>query len=146
MRWSVCALTVLTAGILWIAASRLSTSANDQVSTIPDTLPDTSVEVSGPLMQAKLVMTQRVLEGILSHDFDTIQSSAQGLSRLAEASASADADDRIFEHFRTEFVRLSLQLESLAKDENLEGAAYAHQNLTATCIACHTHVRDASRP
>ena len=30
--------------------------------------------------------------------------------------------------------------EEMAKEENLEGAAYAYQNLTANCLACHSYL------
>ncbi len=41
-----------------------------------------------------------------------------------------------------EFMRQTARLEEEALKENLAGAAYFQQNLTATCIACHDYIRD----
>lgn len=127
------------------AGIRLHTQADDGVRQIPDTVVDSSVSNSGPMMQAKLTASQRILEGLLNRDFKIITTSAEILVQLAAAApkqGSDKRDDLIYEHFRTEFVRLSEELEVMAEDENLEGAAYVHQSLTATCISCHRHLRD----
>jgi len=98
------------------------------------------------MMQAKLAESQHVLEGLLNNDFDRVKRAANSLEQLAELAPPPQRDDvitdRIYDHFRTEFVRLSNQLQTMAKQKNLEGAAYVYQSLTATCIACHTHLRD----
>ncbi|MCA9074805.1 MAG: hypothetical protein KDA93_07220 [Planctomycetaceae bacterium] len=124
---------------------RFNTQADDAVRPIPDTVAEPLEGDSGPMMQAKLMASQRVLEGLLNRDFKTITKSAEVLSQLAVTAPQREEhqrDDLIYEHFRTEFVRLSEQLESMAKHQNLEGAAYVHQNMTSTCIACHEHLRD----
>jgi hypothetical protein len=125
---------------------RLQTSADDRVRQIPDTLSINTPEVSAPLMmQTKLTSSQRVLEGLLNRDFETIAKAANLLVQVAELPQPPrehPIEDRVYDHFRTEFQRLSQQLKSLAEQKNLEGAAYVHQNLTATCIACHSHRRD----
>jgi hypothetical protein len=41
-----------------------------------------------------------------------------------------------------EFMRQAARLENEAKKENLAGAAWFQQNLTATCISCHEYIRD----
>ncbi len=129
---------------------RVSSSADDRVQPIPDVVTDADGphDPSPLMMRAKLAESQDVLEGLLNHDFDRIKSSAHALGQLAELAPTRrgeDVGDRIYEHFHTEFVRLCNELESMADDNNLEGAAYVHQNLTATCIACHSHLRDRTR-
>ena len=52
-------------------------------------------------------------------------------------------DDPVYRHFSAEFRRLAIKLNKMASDEHLDGAAYAFQNLTTICIACHQHVRDS---
>lgn len=125
---------------------RVHTSADDRVRQIPDTVSVETPEVSGPLMmQTKLTASQRTLEGLLNRDFDTIAASADLLYQVAELPQpprERPIDERVYDHFRTEFQRLSQQLKSMAEQRNLEGAAYVHQSLTATCIACHSHLRD----
>ena len=127
------------------AGLRFNTLADEGVRPIPNTLGRSVDDESAPVMHAKLTASQRVLEGLLNRDFKTISTAAEILSQLAVAAhqhQEQDRDDLIYEHFRTEFIRLSEQLETMAEDENLEGAAYVHQSLTATCIACHRHLRD----
>ncbi len=136
-----CVFTMISA----FAGIRFNTHADDGVRQIPDTVIGSPVSDSGPMMQAKLTASQRVLEGLLNRDFKTITTSAEILVQLAAAApkqGNGERDDLIYEHFYTEFVRLSEQLEVMAEEESLEGAAYVHQSLTATCIACHRHLRD----
>lgn len=140
----VCALAIVAVG-----GWRGRSPADDRVQQIPDIVIEAdSPRVSSPLMmQAKLAESQDVLEGLLNHDFAEIKTSAHALGQLAELATSRredGADDRIYEHFRTEFIRLCNELESMAINRNLEGTAYVYQNLTATCIACHTHLRDVT--
>ena len=133
-------LAMIALGVL-----RYHSRADDAVRRIPDTVEETLDGDSGPMMQAKLTASQRVLEGLLNRDFETITTSADVLCQLAGAAPERmhnGRDDLIYEHFRTEFVRLTEQLGSMAKQKNLEGAAYVHQSMTATCIACHEHLRD----
>lgn len=141
------ALLSLTLIIIAVSGWRLRTLADDQVQQIPDIVVDEeSPRVLGPLkMQAKLAESQDVLEGLLNRDFSTVRNSAKVLTQLAELGpppGDEQLEDRIYEHFRTEFIRLSNELKTMADERNLEGAAYVHQNLTATCIACHAHLRD----
>lgn len=126
---------------------RVHSSADDRVRQIPDTLSASSPDVSAPLMmQTKLSASQRVLEGFLNRDFEAVVSSADLLAQVAELPQPPrehPIEERVYDHFRTEFQRLAQQLKSLAQQDNLEGAAYVYQNLTATCIACHSHLRDS---
>ena len=96
------------------------------------------------LMHGKLKDGQTVLEGLLIRDFDQIRRGATSLrdKYLTAPKAGDDDDDKVYEHFHIEFMRLSQKLITMAEDENLEGAAFVHQNLTSTCIACHEHMRD----
>lgn len=139
-----CSLTVIALG--W----RFPSTGDDRVQRIPDTATDPAPDIAAPLMmQTKLTASQRVLEGLLNRDFDQMTASAQLLKRLAELAPPRRhprIDQDVYAHFRTEFVRLAGQLEAMGDEENLPGAAYVHQELTATCIACHDHLRDGQSP
>ena len=99
-----------------------------------------------PYMQAKMINTQQVLEGLLKRDFKRIEKAAETLKMTSlvapKVESKDETEDKVFEHFQIEFMRLAARLEQLAADRNLEGAAFAYQNLTATCISCHDHIRD----
>lgn len=101
-------------------------------------------------MSAKLTSSQEVLKGLLTRDFEKVRRGAEVLRDVALTAPPREVreefDSEVYEHFRNEFLRHSGQLELLAGEQNLEGAAYVHQNLTATCIACHEYLRDRTLP
>ncbi len=101
-------------------------------------------------MGAKLTASEQALKGLLTRDFDQIGDAAAALRDIAltapPTQVRKEFDAELYDHFRHEFLRLSGQLSTMAQEENLEGAAYVHQNLTSACIACHEHVRDSMLP
>jgi hypothetical protein len=144
-------LVVAAAGIVGLASSQVSSDEvpSGKVERIP-------VEVESPqkndegvrledLMDSKLLYSEKILAGLVTHDFELIAKSAESIKliglRHARNQKTAE-DGEVYEHFRTEFARQASRLEEEAKKENLAGAAYFAQNLTATCIACHDYIRD----
>ncbi|MCA9086063.1 MAG: hypothetical protein KDA81_18525 [Planctomycetaceae bacterium] len=130
-----------------LAASTL----RGQVQNIPvtaDEKPTVRGENTQVMMQAKLIHTEHVLEGLVTHDFAQIEKAAAALSQISlspppDLSTAGDkSEEQVYEHFRMEFARLAGQLERQARRQELEACAYLQQNLTATCIACHEYIRD----
>ena len=120
-----------------------------QVKPIPVTdEPVTRSEDTQVMMQAKLSHAHQVLEGLVTHDFKSIEKAAAALSKISltpppDLNKAGDrTDEQVYEHFRMEFARLAGQLERHARREELAATAYVQQNLTATCIACHDYIRD----
>ncbi|MEZ6059232.1 MAG: hypothetical protein R3C19_02610 [Planctomycetaceae bacterium] len=138
------------AGALFVVAGTMWSIAGGQVQQIPVSPDDKNADAQPvkPLMQAKLVHAQRVLEGVVTHDFSRVERSASALKLMSLeppagfAPKQDDADSDVYEHFRTEFLRVSARLEEQAKKKSPEGMAYMQQNLTATCVACHDYIRD----
>ena len=99
-------------------------------------------------MQARLSHAQKVLEGLVTHDFESIENAAAALSKISLspppdlAKAGDKTDEQVYDHFRMEFARLAGQLEGHARRKEPAATAYVQQNLTATCIACHDYIRD----
>lgn len=100
----------------------------------------------GPLMLAKLSHTQRIIEGLVTQDFEKIATAAKAMKLMSldlpQGWQKQDSDGEVYEHFRLEFMRQTARLEKMADEKNAAGAAYFQQNLTATCIACHDYIRD----
>ena len=100
------------------------------------------------VMQARLSHAQKVLEGLVTHDFESIENAAAALSKISLspppdlAKAGDKTDEQVYDHFRMEFARLAGQLEGHARRKEPAATAYVQQNLTATCIACHDYIRD----
>ncbi|MEW4486451.1 hypothetical protein AB1L42_00135 [Thalassoglobus sp. JC818] len=99
-------------------------------------------------MQSKSKAAQSILPALVMNDFAAIEATAAKLKQTSlqspEDIEGDQTENEIFRHFRLEFLRLSTQLEQMAKDENLEGAAYAYENLTANCLACHSYLNNQS--
>ncbi|HQZ63673.1 MAG TPA: hypothetical protein PLY87_01300 [Planctomycetaceae bacterium] len=114
-----------------------------QVEELKRTQNQLSVE---QLMEAKMEEAQKILKGLVTHDFDQIAESAEALKLMSlkppRGWEKKTDDDEVYEHFRSEFMRQAARLEEQARNKHLAGAAYFQQNLTATCIACHDYIRD----
>ncbi|MBX3449124.1 MAG: hypothetical protein KF777_06160 [Planctomycetaceae bacterium] len=97
------------------------------------------------LMLAKTSSTHRVVDGLVSEDFAEIARGARELSRICVATEWSGHDDQVYSHHRTELQRLSAKLEDMAKERNLDGAAYTYMHSLTVCISCHQHCRDVLR-
>ena len=95
-------------------------------------------------MQAKLVHSQSILNGLVTRDFDSVASAAKAMKKVSLAAPKhieGDAtDNELYNHFRLEFLRITTLMQNMAEQENLEGAAFAYQSLTANCLACHSYL------
>lgn len=96
----------------------------------------------GAFMRAKLASSQKVLEGLVTKDFDLIQAGADEMHHMSEAAEWRSIHDPVYEHYSSEFRRLTEKLSRLAEDHNSEGAAFTYLHTTTTCISCHEYVRD----
>ncbi|MCA9081121.1 MAG: hypothetical protein KDA58_11225 [Planctomycetaceae bacterium] len=92
-------------------------------------------------MHQKLVHSQKVLQGLVTNDFAAIRKGAGALKQTSLDAPKPKGDDpldlELYEHFKLEFLRLTTQLGEMADEQNIEGAAFVYQNLTANCMACH---------
>lgn len=99
-----------------------------------------------PFMHAKLAHSHRILEGLVTKDFEKISNAAESLMitslRTPGIEPGETRNDEVFEHLKLEFLRLSGRLKEVADDRHLEGAAFVSEKLNATCISCHQYLRD----
>lgn len=136
--------TLVAAGWYW------SSHSGAQVSQVPYQQDDPSIvgEDTQLVMAAKLAHSQKILEGLVTQDFEAVEKAAAALSNISLhpapqfAKAGDKTDEQVYEHFRMEFARHVVQLQRHARRKELEATAYVQQNLTATCIACHDYIRD----
>lgn len=126
-------------------------SSQDRVVPIPVNRPPGTVRGKDvdQLMQAKLERAQQILRGLVVHDLVAVKESAEAL-KLMSLDPPRDwkhkpGDDEVYEHFRTEFMRLAARLEQEAEAERMAGAAWFQQQLTAACVTCHDYIRDESK-
>lgn len=92
-------------------------------------------------MRDKLVLSQRVLEGLATEDYDLIIAKGTRLSAMTK-----EADWRLFENpdYDQQSVTFRRHVNSLvkaAKDKNLDAATLAYVRVTMSCVDCHKLVR-----
>jgi hypothetical protein len=92
-------------------------------------------------MKAKLLHSQKVLEGLATEDFTMIAKHSQDLSLLSQAAAWQVLQTPEYKLHSTEFRRSADALTKAADAKNLDGAALAYVDVTLKCISCHKYVR-----
>ena len=92
-------------------------------------------------MRDKLELSQRVLEGIVTEDYDLIIAKGSKLSAMTKA-----ADWRLFENpnYDQQSVTFRRHVDSLvkaAKNKDSDAATLAYVRITMSCVDCHKLVR-----
>ena len=92
-------------------------------------------------MRDKLELSQRVLEGIVTEDYDLIITKGSKLSAMTK-----EADWRLFENPNYEqqsatFRRHVDSLVKAAKNKDSDAATLAYVRITMSCVDCHKLVR-----
>ncbi len=92
-------------------------------------------------MRDKLELSQRVLEGLATEDYDLIVTKGTRLSAM-----SKEADWRVFENpdYDQQSLIFRRHVDSMvraAKDKNLDAATLAYVRVTMSCVDCHKLVR-----
>ncbi len=93
------------------------------------------------LMREKLVLSQGILEGISTADFDLLVSKASRLSGISRESGWPTFDNPDYQQQSALFRRQVDQLVKAAKDQNLDAATLAYVRMTMGCVDCHKVVR-----
>ncbi len=92
-------------------------------------------------MRVKLIHTQKVLEGLLTEDYDTIINHSQKMSLLTRALAWQTLETTAYTERSVEFRRSVDFLTQEAKNKNLDGVSLAYIDMTIKCLECHKYVR-----
>jgi len=97
------------------------------------------------VMRAKLAASQKVLAGLALADFRAIQTNAATLTTLSAQRGWAALQTPDYELFTTRFRIASESLGEAASAKDMEALLRSYQELTRSCVGCHTYLRD-SRP
>lgn len=108
-------------------------------------LPEPGQEQLAGLMRAKLSSSQRVVEGLMSGDFDMIRKGGDDLIKICDAEAWRTREDQVYAHYRGELRRSAMKLMKQADEKSLDGAAYTYMHSMTTCISCHEYCRNVLR-
>lgn len=94
------------------------------------------------LMAAKLLNSQKLLEGIAIGDFKKITTSAEELIELTKTEEWLMHKTPRYQLHSNEFQRAADTLIRKAKDKNMDGTTLAFFEMTMSCVRCHQHVRE----
>lgn len=94
------------------------------------------------VMRAKLAASQRILAGIALADFRTVRTNAATLTTLSAQRGWAALQTPDYEMFTTRFRMASESLGEAASAKDMETLLQSYQELTRSCVGCHTYLRD----
>jgi hypothetical protein len=127
-------LITVAAGLLIAGVSALSQERND------DAPKDVKL-----FMRAKLVHSEKILEGLALENFDAVSRHAQKLALMSsDASWNVIEAPEYYER-SADFRRSAMELKSAADKKNLDGAALAYMGVTLKCIECHRYLRQVQQ-
>ena len=92
-------------------------------------------------MRAKLIHSQKVLEGLTTENFELIAINSQAISLLSRDESWQVLQTPEYLSRSVEFRRTVDALTAAAKQKNLDGAALAYIDVTLKCVECHKYVR-----
>lgn len=94
------------------------------------------------LMQRKLQLAQKVLEGLALNDFQRITESGEDLIEVSKTAQWRVLKTPQYEIFSNDFRRNAEALVQMSKTRNLDGATLAYLDLTMNCVKCHKYIRE----
>ena len=93
-------------------------------------------------MRKKLELSQGVLKGLTTEDYDLIVQNAKDMRALSEDSQWRVSPNINYLRLSNEFQALTDELQKKASAKNLDGAALAYVEITLNCVKCHKLVRE----
>jgi hypothetical protein len=97
------------------------------------------------IMHTKLSNTQVLLKAIVTADYKEIDRAAAALTRISETEIASwqNPPKREYTDQAMFFMTSVDDLREASRKRDIEGVGGAYTNLIATCVHCHTYVRDA---
>jgi len=92
-------------------------------------------------MRDKLELSQRVLEGLATEDYNLIIAKSTKLSAMTQEADWRTFENPDFERFSADFRRHVEAVRKAAENKNLDGATLAYVKMTMSCVECHRAVR-----
>jgi len=110
--------------------------------TTDDDVPKvTSEKTMSFWMAKKLELSKAILESLTTGDFDTMAKDAEQMQRLGRMEGLV----RRNKDYQTQMQSFRLANQELIRHstrKNVEGATLAFNQLTTSCVACHTMLRE----
>ena len=93
-------------------------------------------------MRAKLDLSQGLLEGLVTENFELIDKNAKNLLALSIAEEWNISNDPLYIQHSKEFRQTVKQISKMANNKNLDGASLSFVQMTMSCMECHRFVRN----
>ncbi len=97
------------------------------------------------IMQRKLDHAHSILEALITEDFETLEDSAGALRVLSEESGWFVILSPEYAERSASFRRAVAEIETSAKEKNLDRAALGYVDMTLQCVRCHQFLRGSAR-
>lgn len=98
---------------------------------------------TGQLMQAKLSLSQKLLENLAMENFPALEKDARSLADLTHKAAWSVSQTEEYRLESVEFERSAYMLADVARDKNLHATTLGYLNIVLSCVGCHKHIREA---
>lgn len=92
-------------------------------------------------MRKKLGASNRILEGLVTEDFELIQKGADELVKISSAEKWRIVNDAMYHQHSNQFTRVAKNLQVAANEKKLDSCAFHWLEATMSCIQCHKFVR-----
>lgn len=96
-------------------------------------------------MEAKLLNSKNLFEGIVTEDFKQVADSAEKLHALSQSSGWSIRQNTEYQRYTREFARQAKALQAAADAKNIDGATLAYFQMTMTCVNCHRHMKGSEQ-
>ncbi|MFK7820367.1 MAG: hypothetical protein AB8G99_16720 [Planctomycetaceae bacterium] len=92
-------------------------------------------------MRDKLRISNQILRGLSTDEFDDVISGADRLTKMSKRSHWQRAGNPVYAQDTADFLDNIRLLRGMAEDKNQAGATLAFSQLMVRCSDCHNHVR-----
>ena len=130
----------------WIFAFIVLTVANciiaDEKQPVQEKVP--AVTNERPMsfwMAQKIEHSKKILEALTKEDFSKVESEANQLRTLGKIEGFVRRKDPAYLRHQQSFDSSLIEIAAQAKEQNVEGAVLAFNQMTTSCIACHKTLR-----
>jgi len=97
------------------------------------------------IMQRKLDHAHAILEALITEDYETLEDSAGALVALSEEAGWFVLQTPEYNERSRAFRASAAEIESAAKERNLDAAALGYVDMTLKCVQCHQFLRGTRR-
>jgi cytochrome c556 len=92
-------------------------------------------------MAQKIEHSKKILEALTKEDYASVEAEANHLRKLGKIEGFVRRKDQAYLRHQQTFDSSLIEIAAQAKEQNVEGAVLAFNQLTTSCIACHKTLR-----